>query len=120
MLVAIQAAGMDMRAPFSQPVLLVERTRIAGMVNDPDKDDLRARLEIGERLKLLREPSNREDPWSIRVLSADDQLLGYIAADVNEVLARLMDAGKRLYAIVTCIDVVYSWHKVWVGVYLDD
>ena len=111
---------MDMSVPFSQPILIVGETRIAGTSAHPDRDDLCALLKAGDRLNLHREPENREDTWAIRVSTPNGQLLGYVAADVNETIARLMDGGKHIYAVVNNVDIVHSWHKVWVGMYLDD
>jgi hypothetical protein len=54
------------------------------------------------------------------VLDARGRRLGYVPADVNEILARLMDAGKRLYGEVTEIDLVGSWWRIAMGVWMDD
>jgi hypothetical protein len=46
---------------------------------------------------------------AIRVLSSRRRKLGYVPADSNEVLARLMDAGKRLTAAL----VSKEWDGGW-------
>ncbi len=55
-------------------------------------------LEVGQVLEMRREPGNRHDEWAIAVRTVDQVMLGYIPRKQNEVLARLMDAGKLLVA----------------------
>jgi hypothetical protein len=50
------------------------------------------------QLALRREPGNPHDALAIRVQRSDGTLLGYIPRSRNEVLARLMDAGKLIVA----------------------
>ena len=113
-------SGLGVAAPFSRHVMLVEHARIAGTAHHGDSDDVLAALELGTQLKLLREPSSRHDPWSIRFLAPSGRTLGYMPADVNEILSRLMDAGKHLYAKVCEKDESGTWIQVFVDVFLDD
>ena len=69
--------------------------------------------------RLLREPGNLADTWAIKVFVGDVRI-GYVPADRNEILARLMDGGKRLSAEVVDHELVGTWHKVTMGVWLDD
>ena len=124
----IRSAALDflrdpafgMSAPFSQAILLAEHARIAGMSHHGEAVDLDAQLEIGTRLQLRREAANKLDPWTIRILAPSGRQVGFMPADVNEVLARLMDAGKRLYAVIDETDETDTWLKIYVKVFLDD
>lgn len=116
----VRNRSLNISAPFEQQVMLVERARIAGTSHHGDSDDVLASLELGARLTLQREPTSRHDPWSIRAISPAGRMLGYLPADVNEILSRLMDAGKHLYAKVVEKDESDTWIKVYVEVYLDD
>ena len=124
----IRSAALDflrdpsfgMSAPFSQAVLLAEHARIAGMSHHGEAVDLDAQLEVGTRLELRRDPTSTLDPWTIRILAPGGRQVGFMPADINEVLARLMDAGKRLYAVVDETDETDTWLKIYVKVFLDD
>ncbi len=93
--------------PYGRRVKLL-RCHVAG-TGYADLEDEEPRLQVGECLVLLREPANRHDPMAIRVLSSRRRKLGYVPADSNEVLARLMDAGKRLTAAL----VSKEWDGGW-------
>lgn len=119
-LASIEASGATLGIPFYQPALIVERSRIAGTLNNPDRDDLCAQLNVGQRLELRRAPMDCEDPFAVQVLSGKGNVIGYVSADINEIVSRLMGYGKHVYTAVCDIEVVGSWHKVYVEVYLDD
>lgn len=119
-LATMQASGASLSIPFSQPALIVEKSRIAGTSADPDRDDLCARLNVGQRLELRRAPMDYEDPFSVQVLSQKGEVLGYVSADINEIVSRLMSFGKHIYVVVCSVEAVGSWHNVYVEVYLDD
>lgn len=53
-------------------------------------------LEEEQVLELRREPTNRHDECAIAVRTSEQVMLGYIPREQNEILARLMDAGKLL------------------------
>ena len=54
----------------------------------------------GEQLKLIRIPDNDEDRWTTRVCTSSGTKLGYLPANKNQSVARLMDAGKNITAFV--------------------
>ena len=53
-------------------------------------------LKSDADMVLCREPTNRHDNNAIAVKVKDGGMLGYVSRTDNPVLARLMDAGKRL------------------------
>ena len=106
--------------PFSQPICLVPSTRVAGTSHLRDIDELVQGLHEGDRLRLERDPKNPYDHWCIKVFDEQGRRLGFVAADINEIPARLMDGGKRLFAQVTDVDLINGWWKVGMGVWLDD
>lgn len=85
--------------------LLVLKTGIAGMQHylDPESEDGKAILESlvpGTELRLYRDPENKHDAWAISVYTTAEQKIGYITRFKSETIARLMDHGKKLTAIV--------------------
>ena len=74
----------------------------------------------GDKLILQREPDNRFDDNAILVLNKDKKKMGYIPEKDNSVFARLMDAGKYLYATVEGKDEEGWFTRIRVGIYLVD
>jgi hypothetical protein len=58
-------------------------------------------LQLADALLLRREPDNVNDELAIVILTVSAQKLGYLPKFRNQVLARLMDAGKSMVAEVT-------------------
>ena len=112
-------AGLSIPVPFANRIVLLEDAHIAGTTHIRNIDELATGLESGYELELVRDTTNTQDAWAIRVL-ADGAKVGFIPADRNEVLARLMDGGKKLGATVTGKERLGNWHKIHMEVYLDD
>lgn len=110
----------DVPKPFSQAICLVPDARVAGTTHVEGIDALAQRLSEGDRLRLERDARNRYDTWAIRVLDGEGNRLGFVPADINEIPARLMDGGKRLYGTVTDVDLVGGWWRIGMEVWLDD
>ncbi|MBR0405250.1 MAG: HIRAN domain-containing protein [Eggerthellaceae bacterium] len=119
-LAALRDPSLGVGAPFSQPILLFERARVAGTTNIRDIDFICEDIEPGAKLGLKRDADNRDDAFAVRVFSPKNELIGYVPADINEPIARLLDAGKHLYAVMTDHERYHAWNKVYFEVYLDD
>lgn len=115
---ASEAAGspLSVPIPFQSKIALYDDLRIAGTTHI---HGIVNNLEAGAELRLEREPCNLADPWAIKVF-AGDRKIGYVPADCNEVLARLMDGGKALSAKLTAKERVGTWNKLHMQVSLDD
>jgi len=111
---------LDVPKPFAQPICLVDDTRVAGTTHVEGIDELVRGLQEGDRLGLERDPSNKHDRWCIRVLDGQGRRLGFVPADVNQIPARLMDGGKRLFAKVTEVELRGGWRRIGMEVWLDD
>lgn len=68
---------------------------------------------------LQREPENKHDDLAIKIL-LNDYLIGYLPRDSNEVIARLMDAGKKFHAVLAKIEWQGVWARVDVNVLMVD
>lgn len=60
-------------------------------------------LSVGDLLDLIREPDNRHDPFAVRVV-LDGRKLGYVPATNSRTVARLMDSGHFMVAVVSKVD----------------
>ena len=118
---ASEAAGAQLSVPipFQNRIVLIEDARIAGTTHIHGMDAIAEGLNVGMPLRLEREPGNLADHWAIKVFAGDVRI-GYVPADINEVLARLMDGGKVLSAKLTDKQKVGNWNKLHMEVSLDD
>ena len=118
---AANASGtpLSVPVPFQNKIVLIEDTRIAGTTHIHGIDAIVKGLDIGMALRLEREPDNLADDWAIKVF-ANDTRIGYVPADLNEILARLMDGGKALSATLTAKEKIGNWNKLHIEVSLDD
>lgn len=83
--------------------ILVLKTRIAGLKYHMENEEEQAALDAitpGTELLLYREPENEYDEWAVAVYLTEEHKLGYIFRSKNEVIARLMDAGKKFIGVV--------------------
>ena len=60
-------------------------------------DEIEKSLEKDEFLKLMRQADNQHDSLAILIFDSKGNKLGYVPRDKNEVIARLMDAGKFIF-----------------------
>ena len=104
-------ADLNTPAPYSADLLLL-RTEVAGTSHVVGIEELEPFLRPGDRLELIRVPSNPSDPNAIKIFTRDRVKLGYVPRKDNQILARLMDAGKLLYAVIA----EKAWQSAWLRV----
>ena len=76
------------------------RTGLAGAkfyVKSEEEREKINNLSPGTELLLYREPDNEHDELAIAVYLTEDDQIGYVTRFKNETIARLMDAGKKLW-----------------------
>jgi hypothetical protein len=100
----------DLLRPFARDILLLE-CHIAGTAYR-DLTDVERDLCAGDELTLRREPDNEHDELAIQILTASGAHLGYVPRAKNETPARLMDAGKLLFAKLTEKSRERRWLKI--------
>ncbi|MDT3740613.1 MAG: HIRAN domain-containing protein [Candidatus Kapabacteria bacterium] len=108
--------GMPM--PYMQEIFLIE-CHIAG-TSYLDLEEIEPNLNIDQLLITRREPENKYDTFAIMLLSQKGEKLGYIPRDRNEILARLMDAGKIIIGKIVDKKWYESWLKLSIRVYMRD
>jgi hypothetical protein len=113
----LQAGGV-LTAPFVKEIFLIE-THVAGTSHVPIREIERG-ISIGDSLVLRREPDNPHDSLAILILTEKGEKLGYVPRDRNEILARLMDAGKFLLARLESKEWHGDWLRVAARVFLRD
>ena len=71
------------------------------------------------KLEIVREAKNEFDEFAI-ALHFNKNKIGYIPRDKNEVIARLLDAGKSFFVTIEAKEWEGNWLKIEVKVYLKD
>ena len=104
--------------PFAREIMLIE-CHIAG-TGFRDLKEVEPSLLPGAFLPLQREPANAHDPLAIMILDEAGHHLGYVPRAKNEALARLMDAGKLLFARLETKEWRDQWLHAAVRVFLRD
>lgn len=111
--------GLDIGKPFSQEIFLID-VHIAGTTHIDNMDVLEPKLIERTEVQFFREPNNQYDSKAIVVKDKEGNKLGYIPKDKNEILSRLMDAGKLLYGKVKTKEKIGEWIKIEMEVFLRD
>lgn len=115
----VGASTLSVPVPFESKIVLFESVRIAGTTHTPNINDVIDRIPEDALLRFVREPDNQADPWAIRV-EYDGRKIGYMPADKNELIARLMDGGKTLHGSLLERSMQGNWWKVYMEVSLID
>ncbi len=106
--------------PFVREIFLLE-CLVAGTTHVRNVGKKTEKLAPGDKLTLLRDPDNEYDPQAIGVFAPGNVQVGWIPQDGNEVVSRLMDAGKVLYAKLRSKETTGSgWLKMEIGVFMHD
>lgn len=105
-------------APFAREIFLLE-THVAG-TSYRELDDIASTIVVDARLTVARDPNNEFDKLAIRVLDAAGVDLGFVPREKNEVLARLLDAGKSIVGRVSAVRHFGGWLRIDVRWFLDD
>ena len=108
----------EMIKPLMKEVFLIS-TFVAGTTHVKDRSVFEE-IKEDDKLILKREPVNRFDELAIMVLTQSGKKLGYVPEKDNPILARLMDAGKKLTASVETMSVKGSYHTISISVSLVD
>ena len=123
--------------PFEEEDIFLLGIEIAGPTYNANIRQLFDALNVGDRVRLVREPDNPYDEYAIRVDVIEDEdkkasaaegkltvdggiKLGYIPREHNKPFARLMDAGKYLYGIVRHKEIIVEYPKIVVKIYMKD
>lgn len=116
----IAAFGKDnVPMPFIHEIFLID-CKIAGTGHVDAIEKKTSSLEKGTLLTFKREPDNPYDQLAIQILNENNERIGYVPRAKNEILARLMDAGKRIFGRVEEKWLVGEWINISIKVYLMD
>ena len=112
-------AGKGFPMPYVREIFLLE-CRIAGTMHVEEIGRKTAGVTEGTLLQFLREESNKVDSLAIQILNEQGERIGYVPREKNEVLARLMDAGKLIFGQVVSKEKLGDWTKIIIRVLMKD
>lgn len=115
----VGTSTLSVPLPFESKIVLCESIRVAGTTHVPNIDDVMEQTPEDAQLDLFREPDNQADKWAIRI-EFNGQKIGYVPADKNEMIARLMDGGKAIRGSLVEKERQGNWWKVYMEVSLVD
>jgi len=104
--------------PFVKEIFLIE-CKVAG-TSYLNLSEIEPNLLIDEILLTRREPENQFDEFAILILTQKGEKLGYVPRNQNEILARLMDAGKLILAKIVDKKWVGNWLNITMSVFMRD
>ena len=115
----VRTSAQTLPMPFQHEILLKE-CHVAGTMHVDDVLFKTKAVDVGSPLVLKREPKNEHDELAIRVETSDGERIGWVPRKYNDILARLMDAGKLLVAKVSHKELEDHWLNLRIGIYLKD
>ena len=115
-----EVQSIDVYKPFSSAVKLIDNTRVARTSRGENIDLLMKNLKVGERLNLVREPNNLNDKNAVKITTGAGDKLGYVACDCDEIISKLLDGGKEVFAEILNLETIGPWNKIDIEVFVDD
>lgn len=110
---------LGLSVPFPTTITLHEDILVAGTSHVDDIDAIIEGAALPFEVKLVRDPGNLHDTWAIKVMKGSKRI-GFVPCDSNEVIARLMDGGKRIEGSVFEKEKLGRWTKLHMEVRLVD
>ena len=116
----INSFGKDgLPLPYVKEIFLME-CHIAGTSYRENIKEIEKELQEKDLLVFKRETDNQHDKLAIVIFDTKGQKLGYVPRDRNEVIARLMDAGKLIFGKLEGKQWKDDWLKADIRVYMRD
>lgn len=104
---------------LSQNDVVLIATEVAGTTYRKNIAELEPFLKPEQVFWMVREPWNRYDPNAIAIYFGMEKL-GYIPAEQNEIIARLMDYGRFFYCKLTSKEWIDSWLCLKIEVFIQE
>jgi hypothetical protein len=111
--------ALGLSHPLIRQIFLLE-VLVAGTTHVENIEEVAGDFREGEKLHFFREQNNPHDENAIIVKNKDGKKIGYVPKAKNEILARLMDAGKLVYGLFKEKEQKGKWLKINMQIFLDD
>ncbi len=104
--------------PFARELVVLE-CHVAG-TSYLELEEIEPLLKVDDRFLLIREPDNEFDTFAVAIYTSQKVKLGFLPKEKNESVARLLDAGKLLFAVLVNKEWQDDWLKLSVKVFFID
>ena len=111
--------NMPIPNPFERDIFLFS-TFVAGTTHVEGIEELEKHLQIGDHLDFYREPQNEYEKRAIVIKTKNGVKIGYVPRADNIVFSRLMDAGKLLFGRISKKEILDSWVKINIKIFLHE
>ncbi len=105
--------------PFTNEIHLL-KTKVAGTTHVENIKEISQKLFEGSLLTFYRETKNEYDNNAIAIHTQDNNKIGYVPKDKNDIISKLLDGGKNIYAKISDMEWKGNWLKINIDVYLKD
>ncbi len=116
LLALIGTDGVKAIAPFTREIFLLDIV-VAGTTFCEKIDELEPFLIPQTVLKMIRHPKNDYDNLAIGIYYKQDRV-GWVPQELNEVISRLMDAGKAFFCRIESTKRKNKWLKIDAKIYM--
>ena len=116
LLALIGSGGVDALAPFTREIYLLDIV-IAGTTFCKEITEIEPQLLPETVLKLIRQPQNQHDELAIGIYYNTIRI-GWVPMENNEVISRLMDAGKAFFCRIDSTKLKGNWVKINVKIFM--
>jgi len=116
LLALIGTGGVNALAPFTREIFLLDIV-VAGTTYCKQIDELESELLPVTVLKMIRHPKNEYDELAIGIYYNNIRV-GWVPMELNEVISRLMDAGKAFFCRIESVHRKNKWLKIEAKVYM--
>lgn len=112
----IGTGGVEAISPFTREIFLLDII-VAGTTFCKEIDEIYPSLLPETTLKMIRDPKNKYDELAIGIYYNKIRI-GWVPQNLNEVISRLMDAGKAFFCRVSKVSKKGEWVKIDAKVYM--
>lgn len=109
-------SGSQALAPFSREIFLLNIV-VAGTTHCKEIGEYEPFLVPETILRMVRDPKNYHDEHAIAIYWEENQI-GWVPADLNLIISRLMDAGKAFFCRIVKADRKGNWLKINANIYM--
>lgn len=110
LLTLIGTGGVKAVAPFTREIFLLDIV-VAGTSFCNEIERLEPELQPETVLKMIRHPKNEHDELAIGIYHNGTRI-GWVPQELNEVISRLMDAGKAFFCRIEKTRKLNNWVKI--------
>jgi hypothetical protein len=112
----IGSGGVDALAPFSREIYLLNIV-VAGTSYCTQMAEIEPLLLPETALKMIRQPKNEHDELAIGIYYNSTRI-GWVPMEHNEVISRLMDAGKAFFCRTESTNRKGKWVKIRAKIFM--